>query len=60
MNRFAAMLADERGATTVEYALITASLAVVMIAALAAIASECSIRLTATSTNMTALGTTPQ
>lgn len=55
-----AVLADDRGATTAEYALIAASLAIVMIAALTAIASECKTRLSDTSTNMTALGVSPQ
>ncbi|HEX3550904.1 MAG TPA: Flp family type IVb pilin [Candidatus Elarobacter sp.] len=59
MSRFARLLADESGATFAEYALIASALSVVMIGALAAIAAECSTRLSATSANMAALGVTP-
>ena len=53
------MLADESAATIVEYAIVAAAFAVAMVAALAAIASECSSRLTATGTQLPALGTSP-
>jgi Flp pilus assembly pilin Flp len=53
------VLADDGGATLVEYALLSAVLSAAMIAALAAIASECKTRLSVTSGQMTALGTTP-
>jgi Flp pilus assembly pilin Flp len=59
VNAFTRLLADDGGATMVEYAVIAAVLSVAMISALAAIATECKTRLSATSANMTALGTTP-
>jgi pilus assembly protein Flp/PilA len=59
VTSFVRLMADESGATLVEYAVISAVLSVAMIGALTAIASECTTRLSATSSNMTALGTTP-
>jgi Flp pilus assembly pilin Flp len=59
VTRFARLIADESGAALVEYALISAVLSAVMIAALAAIAAECSVRLATTSGKMTSLGTSP-
>jgi Flp pilus assembly pilin Flp len=56
---FAALLADESGATMVEYALVSAVLSLAMIAALTAIAAECGTRLSATSGKLTTLGTNP-
>jgi Flp pilus assembly pilin Flp len=58
----AAMLAvarDDAGATLTEYALITASLGVLMIAALRLIQSETGGQLTATGNGLTAVGVTP-
>jgi Flp pilus assembly pilin Flp len=56
---FVQLLRDDCGATVVEYAVISATLSVAMIAALAAIATECTTRLSVTSGNMTSLGTNP-
>ena len=53
------LLSDDSGATVVEYAVISAMLSVAMIAALAAIAAECTARLSVTSGKMTSLGTNP-
>lgn len=59
MTALARMLADESGATIVEYAVISAVLSVSMIAALLTIAAECAARLSVTSGKMTSLGTSP-
>jgi Flp pilus assembly pilin Flp len=53
------LLADESGAALVEYVLVSAAFALASAAALAAIAHQCGVRLGATSTGLTALGTTP-
>jgi Flp pilus assembly pilin Flp len=53
------MLADERGDTMVQYAVVAAALALVMMGALAAIGAECATRMAATGTQLPALGTTP-
>jgi Flp pilus assembly pilin Flp len=55
----AAVGSDESGATLVEYALITASLGVLMIAALKLISSETGAQLTATGSGLTAVGVNP-
>ena len=58
----AALLAvarDERGATLVEYALISASLGVLMIGTLKLIQSESGAQLVTTGTGLTAVGVTP-
>ena len=59
MTAFARLLADESGAALAEYALVSAAFALSAATALAAIAYQCGIRLGATSTGLTALGTTP-
>jgi Flp pilus assembly pilin Flp len=56
---FSKLLADDSGATMVEYALVSAVLSVAMIAAVAAIAAECGARLSVTTGKMTLLGTNP-
>jgi Flp pilus assembly pilin Flp len=56
---FVQLLRDDAGATMVEYAVISAMLSVAMIAALAAIVSECTTRLSVTSGKMASLGTNP-
>ena len=50
---------DESGATLTEYALITASLGVLMIGAFKLIQSETGTQLTATGNALTAVGVTP-
>lgn len=59
MTQLIRLLADDSGAALAEYALISAVLAMVMIAGLAAIVTECGSRLTVTSSKMTLLGTAP-
>lgn len=59
MTTFVRMLADDSGATLVEYALVSATLSVLMIGALTTIASQCSTRLSGTSTKLTGLGSAP-
>ena len=59
MTPLGRMLADESGATLVEYAVISAVLSVSMIVALVAIAAECAARLSVTSGKMSSLGTSP-
>jgi Flp pilus assembly pilin Flp len=54
-----AVARDESGATLAEYALITASLGVLMIGALKLIQSETGAQLTATGGGLTAVGVTP-
>ena len=53
------MLADDAAVTTVQYALVSATLSVAMIGALTTIASLCSTRLGTTSTRLTGLGSSP-
>jgi Flp pilus assembly pilin Flp len=53
------LLSDESGATTVEYAVVGGTLALMALAALAAIANQCAARLAVTSGKLTALGTSP-
>ena len=55
----AAVGSDESGATLTEYALITASLGVLMIATLKLISSETGAQLTATGSGLTAVGVNP-
>ena len=50
---------DESGASLTEYALITASLGVLMITTLKLIQSETGAQLTATGSGLTAAGVTP-
>lgn len=50
---------DDSGASLTEYALITASLGVLMIGALKLIQSETGAQLTATGNGLTAVGVTP-
>ena len=59
MSSFVGMLGDESGAALAEYALVSAGFALAAATALAAIAYQCGIRLGATSSGLTALGTTP-
>jgi Flp pilus assembly pilin Flp len=59
VTQFIRLLADESGVATVQYALISAVFAVLMIAALAAIVTECSERIGVTSTGLTGLGSSP-
>jgi len=59
VNAFVRLLGDDSGATLVEYAVVGATLAVAMIAALGAIVAQCGARLTSTSTNLTSLGVNP-
>ena len=59
MSALRAMLADDAGATLVEYAVVTAALALAMAGVLAAIAAQCGVQLGATSSGMPSLGTTP-
>ncbi len=54
-----AVACDESGTTLAEYALITASLGVLMITALKLIQSETGAQLTTTGTGLTAVGVTP-
>ena len=59
MNAIAALLADESGATVVEYALASALFGTLMVAVLALIASQCGVRLSTTGAGLAALGTSP-
>ncbi|HEY0382351.1 MAG TPA: hypothetical protein VGC72_09140 [Candidatus Elarobacter sp.] len=59
MTAFCRLLADDSGATLVEYALASTALALTAIAALAAITHQCATRLATTSGKLTALGTSP-
>lgn|GEM_PF-6573159 len=54
-----AVACDDSGASLTEYALITASLGVLMISALKLIQSETGAQLTATGNGLTAVGVTP-
>ncbi|MDB5026333.1 MAG: hypothetical protein JWO66_22 [Candidatus Eremiobacteraeota bacterium] len=53
------LLSDDRGSTTVEYAVVGATLALMALAGLAAIASQVAARLALTSGKLTSLGTSP-
>ncbi|GAC1576515.1 MAG: hypothetical protein NVS3B7_09460 [Candidatus Elarobacter sp.] len=57
MKHFGRVLADESGVTLVEYALVSGTFAVLAIGGLAAIVTQCGLRLGVTSTKLTALGT---
>jgi Flp pilus assembly pilin Flp len=54
-----ALACDESGATLAEYALITASLGVLMIGTLKLVQSETGAQLTTTGAGLTALGVSP-
>ncbi len=54
-----AVARDDSGASLTEYALITASLGVLMIGTLKLIQSETGAQLTATGSGLTAVGVTP-
>ena len=59
LDALLAVARDESGATLAEYALITASLGVLMIGTLKLIQSETGAQLTATGSGLTAVGVTP-
>lgn len=56
---FRRLLADERGATLVEYALVSAAFALTAAGALAAISHQAGARMGVTSSKLTSLGTLP-
>jgi Flp pilus assembly pilin Flp len=59
LDALLALARDESGTTLAEYALITASLGVLMIGTLKLIQSETGAQLTATGSGLTAVGVTP-
>lgn len=56
---FVRMLADDSGVALVEYALVAAAFAVLMIGTLAAIAAETGTQLTEAGNGLTAFGASP-